>query len=94
MQYYWADNQVSCTITFSKEEAKDIPKILELYETRLKSVSFLPLTDHKYEQAPYIEMLEEEYNEAIKKIKPLDLSNLNDTNEVVEKYCDGEACQI
>jgi ribonucleoside-triphosphate reductase (thioredoxin) len=53
MQYYWADNQVSATITFTPEEANDIPKILELYEPRLKSISFLPLTDHNYAQAPY-----------------------------------------
>ncbi|MBI2435147.1 MAG: hypothetical protein HYV26_20000, partial [Candidatus Hydrogenedentes bacterium] len=45
-QYYWADNQVSATITFKPEEARDIPYILELFETRLKSISFLPLKDH------------------------------------------------
>src|SRR5690606_22432341 len=48
MSYYWADNQVSATVTFRPEEAVDIPYALELYESRVKSISFLPLTDHSY----------------------------------------------
>ncbi|MBI5091683.1 MAG: fused protease/ribonucleoside-triphosphate reductase [Candidatus Hydrogenedentes bacterium] len=93
MQYYWADNQVSATVTFRPEEAKDIPRILELYETRLKSISFLPLTDHSYPQAPYQEITSDTYLMAASKLKPLDFSNLN-TDEVQDLYCDGEKCQM
>ena len=39
-QYYWADNSVSITVTFKPEEASQIKAALELYETRLKAVSF------------------------------------------------------
>ena len=93
MQYYWADNQVSATVTFRPEEARDIPRILELYETRLKSISFLPLTDHSYPQAPYQEITADTYVMAASKLKPLDFSNLN-TDEVQDLYCDGEKCQL
>lgn len=93
MQYWWADNQVSATVTFLPEEAKDIPRILELYETRLKSISFLPLTDHNYPQAPYQEMPREAYEQAAAKLEPLDFSTLN-TDEEQDLFCDGEKCVV
>ena len=42
MQQYWADNQVSCTVTFKKEEAKEIPHVLNYAQYGLKGISFLP----------------------------------------------------
>jgi adenosylcobalamin-dependent ribonucleoside-triphosphate reductase len=92
MQYWWSDNCVSCTVSCKKEELAQIPKALELYETRLKGISFLPLKDHGYEHAPYQEITEEEYKQAISKLKKLDLSDTS--NEIVEKYCEGDSCQI
>ena len=41
MQAYWSDNLVSATITFSKQEVKDIKSCLEAFETRLKGTSLL-----------------------------------------------------
>ena len=94
MQYYWADNQISITVTFDPEtEINDIAKALELYETRLKVVSFLPRRDAVYEQAPYQEITEEEYLDAVKHLKRLNLRSL-DTHEVEEKFCTGEACLL
>jgi len=93
MQYYWADNQVSATVTFRPEEAKDIPRILELYETRLKSISFLPLQDHNYPQAPYQEITGEAYFQAVSKLKALDFRSLN-TNEAEDIFCDSVKCEI
>ena len=93
MQYYWADNQVSATVTFGPEEAKDIPRILELYESRLKSVSFLPLQDHNYPQAPYQEMPGEAYFQAVAHLKPLNFRALN-TDEAQDMFCDGETCVV
>ncbi len=95
MQAYWADNQVSVTITFRPEEAKDIKQALEMYETRLKSVSFLPVTDHGYEHAPYQPMSKEEYESAIKKLKPLKLKNSTETEGYQHKFCDADGvCMI
>ncbi|MCH8204330.1 MAG: fused protease/ribonucleoside-triphosphate reductase [Candidatus Hydrogenedentes bacterium] len=93
MQHYWADNQVSATVTFKPEEARDIPRILELYETRLKSVSFLPLTDHNYPQAPYQTITEEAFTLAESKLSVPDFSNLN-TDEAEDIFCDGDKCQL
>ncbi len=93
MQYYWADNQVSATVTFTPEEAKDIPRILELYETRLKSISFLPVKDHNYPQAPYQEITGETFHMAVARLGHLDFSSLN-TNEAEDLFCDGDKCEI
>lgn len=92
MQRYWSDNGVSATITFSKAEAGQIKYALELYETRLKAISFLPMEDHGYEQAPYAEITKIEYNEYMKSIKKVKWSG--DTHELDEKFCDSEACLI
>lgn len=92
IQQHWADNQVSATITFNKNEAKDIKHALELYETRLKGISFLPLTDHGYKQAPYIPITKEQYEEMVSKLKPVDLSLI--THDVTDSYCDGDKCVI
>jgi len=80
------------TITFKKEEAKDIQTCLEIYESRLKSVSLLPLSDNGYEQAPYTECTEEEYKALIKRVQPMELAA--SVHEVTEKFCDGDACTI
>ena len=70
----------------------DIPFILELYETRLKSISFLPLTDHNYPQAPYQEITREAYENAIAKLRPLNFRAMN-TDEAQDIYCDGDKCE-
>ena len=92
MQKYWADNQVSITVTFKPEESKDIQSCLEVYESSLKSISLLPISEHGYVQAPYIPIEQEEYERLISNIKTLDLSN--SVHEAEDKFCDGEACEI
>jgi adenosylcobalamin-dependent ribonucleoside-triphosphate reductase len=92
IQQYWADNQVSITVTFKATEAQDLKYALEMYETRLKGVSFLPLQDHGYEQAPYETCTEEQYNELVKNITPLNADMLVHEND--SKYCDGETCTV
>ncbi|NJL44441.1 MAG: hypothetical protein HC945_03975 [Nitrosarchaeum sp.] len=98
MQQYWADNQVSVTVTFNNREAKDIKYALELYETRLKGVSFLPIADHGYEQAPYEEITEEVFKQLKESVDfssiPHVLDSLANTNDSVDKFCDSDKCII
>ncbi len=100
LQYYWSDNNVSQTVTFRKEEAKDLKSILEAYEDKIKAVSFLPLSEHGYAQAPYETITKEQYEERIKHIKKLDLTkvkvNIEDDIKEKEKnkFCDGDKCII
>lgn len=93
MQEYWCDNQVSTTIKFDAKEAKDIPVALELFENRLKSVSFLPKQDGFYKQAPYQSTTAEEFAKYKGSLKPLDLSNLQQ-EAVAATGCDGDKCTL
>jgi hypothetical protein len=91
LQHYWSDNGVSCTITFKKEEGLQIKNSLELYESRLKSASFLPISEHGYVQAPYQEITKEEFEKYAASLKPM---NLSGNNEVQDAFCDGDKCMI
>ncbi len=92
-QKYWSDNQVSITITFQEEEADQIKHVLECYEDKLKSVSFLPIKEHGYKQAPYEEITKEQYEEMISKLKPFNLDKTKD-RAIGEKFCDSESCSL
>lgn len=52
-QRYWADNQVSATISFAPEEADQILPVLESKAGQFKGVSFNHLSADTYEQQPY-----------------------------------------
>jgi ribonucleoside-triphosphate reductase len=92
IQRYWADNQVSCTVTFKQEEAAQIGTVLEVFEDRLKAISFLPLDGHGYAQAPYISITEAQYNEMAAKVRPLVLTG--STHEKDDLFCTTDACEI
>ena len=92
MQRWWADNQVSITVSFKQEEKKDIQRCLEIFQSQLKSISLLPVSDHGYVQAPYIEITEEEYQRLKANLTPLNLDVSR--HEAEDKFCDGEACEI
>lgn len=94
MQYYWADNGVSVTITFKPEEASQIKDALQMYEGRLKAVSFLKYEETGYEQAPYEPITKEMYEIMSSSIVPIQrFSNIN-VSGVGTKFCDGDSCLV
>ena len=93
LQHFWADNSVSVTITFKPEEASDIKQAIEFFTPHVKTLSFLPLYNHTYSQAPYIECTEEEYNAYRSTLKPLNLQRAKNIIDV-EKFCTNDSCEI
>ncbi len=94
IQKWWADNQVSCTITFKPEEAKEIPAILKYQQYNLKAISFLPKTElGAYAQMPYEAISKEAYEKYISNISPLKIENVRQDSKP-ELYCDSEKCEI
>lgn len=95
-QTEWADNNVSVTVYYRKEELDDIKKWLSKnYSTKIKSVSFLLHSEHGFALAPYEEIDEETYNKLASKIKNStifvdDMNNLSIDN----LDCDTGACPI
>jgi ribonucleoside-triphosphate reductase len=92
-QHYWADNSVSITVTFKQEEADQLKSALEMYESRLKAVSFLKYQDTGYKQAPYEPITKDVYKKMSKKVKPI---HRFDTDEagVGSKFCTNDTCVI
>jgi ribonucleoside-triphosphate reductase len=65
LQNYYADNQVSCTVTFDPEtEGQHIAAALNTYQYRLKGISFLPRFKGStaYPQMPYEKISKEQYD--------------------------------
>lgn len=92
-QHYWADNSVSVTVTFKPEEASQIKDALEMYESRLKAVSFLRYKETGYEQAPYESITKEKYEELVKDITPITKIK-TENGGLGTKFCDGETCTL
>lgn len=95
MQKHWADNQVSCTVTFDDaKEGAQLVNALDVFQYQLKGISFLPRVEAgAYAQMPYEEISEAEYNALSAKLRPLDLSSLSgseeDDDEAVEEVAVG-----
>ena len=97
-QFYWSDNSVSVTVTFDPEtEGKHVETALNMFDGRLKTVSFLPMGNAVYPQMPYTQITEEEYEEARMKLMPIDLTGIYDGyafDAIGEAYCTTDACEI
>lgn len=95
VQRHWADNAVSATIKFDRkrDSVADIKRALETYQHSLKGISFLPLEDHGYAQAPYESISAEQYGAMAGKIKSLRIDNVVGAKQA-DLYCEGDACSI
>lgn len=102
LQTYWADNSVSCTITFHKEEASKIAGLLQQYRRRCKSTSLLPYSGHGFAQAPKEPISKAVYLERKAKIRAdvaelyqaLHLKEQKDLEIVGQSDCIGGACPV
>jgi ribonucleoside-triphosphate reductase (thioredoxin) len=69
MQTEWADNAVSVTVYYRKEELDSIKEWLSKnYDKGVKSVSFLLHSDHNFVLPPYEEITKEAYEKMVSKI--------------------------
>lgn len=95
MQRYWADNSVSCTVTFNPEtEGDEIEKCLEYYQYYLKGISILPNVNNVFPQMPYERITKEEYLTMKENISPY-VPDGTLTNEAhVSEFCDNDSCNI
>ena len=92
----WADNAVSATVKFDKEmySPVDLAQFIERSSHSLKDISFLPIDDHGYEQAPYEEITEKEYNVRKDALSEIVFSHHHDTHDVDDVMCDGDSCNV
>lgn len=95
LQKYWADNQVSATITFDPtKEGTQIAHALNYFQYQLKGVSFLPRFEAgAYPQMPYEGISKAAYDQRVAALSPLDFGKTSEAAEQ-EKYCSNDTCTI
>ena len=96
LQRHWADNQVSCTVTFDPEtEANQIAPCLNYYQYHLKGISLLPRHDYgAYQQMPYEAIDEETYEKEVKKLGKLSFGVIKNEEAEIDKFCNNDSCEI
>lgn len=100
-QRYWCEHKPSVTITVRDHEWLEVGAWVYAHFDEVSGVSFLPHSDHTYQQAPYEEVTEREYNDLLsvmpEKIDWVKLSDYEkeDTSKGTSTFaCVGGSCEI
>lgn len=94
LQTEWSDNAVSCTVYYKKDELDSIKEWLNKNFTHsTKTVSFLLHNDHGFDQAPYEEITEQQYNAMSAKTTPITSGNILDDKQEQDE-CIAGVCPI
>jgi ribonucleotide reductase alpha subunit len=105
LQRHWADNQVSCTVTFDPQrEGPQIARALDVFQYQLKGVSLLPRAPKlQYKQLPYEAVTEAEYRAAAASIRPGGLrfnvadavaAGATDNSAAPDNFCSSDSCEV
>jgi len=95
LQSEWSDNAVSCTVYYKKEELPEIRAWLsDNYNTKLKSVSFLLHSEHGFQQAPYEEITQEQYEKYAANVTPITYVEIKDDDVLDSFECVGGTCPV
>ncbi len=80
---YWLQNKVhytehnpSVTITYRPDEIIDLIKWIWEHQDKIGGMAFLPAFDAQYDQMPYVEIDEEEYNRLMVHFPEIDFSKI------------------
>jgi ribonucleoside-diphosphate reductase alpha chain len=100
-QRHWCEHKPSITVTVRDEEWLEVGAWVYKYFDEVSGISFLPHSDHSYKQAPYQEISEREYIDALSLMpEKIDWSLLSsyekeDTTKSSQTFaCTGEVCEI
>lgn len=97
---YWCEHNQSVTIYVKPSEWLSVGSWVYDHFDEVAGVSFLPVDGGKYEQAPYEEITEAQYEEMVKKFPKIDYSQLSryeledSTTGAQQLACVGGACEI
>lgn len=94
LQRDWADNAVSVTVYYRKEELPAIRDYLARHWGEMKSVSFLLHSEHGFDQAPLEAIEEAEYYERLAKIHEHDVAVGEGVSDFLDSDCASGACPV
>jgi ribonucleoside-diphosphate reductase alpha chain len=91
-------HNVSATVSIKKEEWEEVGKWMWENKEHYNGLSVLPYDGGTYVQAPFEDITEEKYNELIKTLHKIDLSNVielaDNTDLSGELACSGGSCAV
>jgi ribonucleoside-diphosphate reductase alpha chain len=100
-QRHFCEHKPSVTISVREEEWMEVGAFVYKYFDEMSGVSFLPHSEHTYQQAPYQEVDKEAYNVLLKSMpKKIDWAGLSeyekDDNTVAMQTmaCSGDVCEM
>ena len=100
-QEHWCEHKPSITVTVKESEWLDVGAFVFKHFNKMSGVSFLPHSDHVYQQAPYQECTKDEYNDMLSKMNTrINWSKLKDyekndtTSGSQTMACSGDSCEI
>jgi ribonucleoside-diphosphate reductase alpha chain len=74
---HWAEHSVSVTVYVKEDEWMEVGSWVYKNFDYITGISFLPYSDHTYDQAPYQDCIKEEYEAAVKAMPVVDFSKLS-----------------
>ena len=100
-QRHWCEHKPSVTVSVRADEWMEVGAFVYKHFDEMSGVSFLPHSDHSYQQAPYQDCTKEEYSE-LKKTMPknIDWNKLSDyeqednTVAMQSMACTGDVCEV
>jgi len=100
-QRHWCEHKPSITVTVREGEWMEVGAWVYAHFDECSGISFLPHSDHTYQQAPYQDCTQEQYEAALAKLpQELDWSELTayekeDNTKGTQTYaCSGDKCEI
>jgi ribonucleoside-diphosphate reductase alpha chain len=99
-QEHWCEHKPSVTVTVKEDEWTEVGSWVYNNFNVVSGISFLPHSDHVYQQAPYQDCTEAEYKELEEQIPVLDWSKLSEyesedyTTASQELACVGNSCEL
>jgi len=93
-QKHWADQSVSVTVYYKREEIPQLKQWLAENLQYIKTISFLCHSDHGFQQAPKEAISREKYEKLSAKIKPIDFEDVGEGRMVDGLECEGGICPV
>ena len=98
-QEHWCEHKPSITVTVREGEWLEVGAFVFKHFVDMSGVSFLPHSDHVYQQAPYQECSEKDYNDMIAKMPTkIDWSALKEETDTTagsqSLACSGDSCEL
>jgi ribonucleoside-diphosphate reductase alpha chain len=100
LQQHWCEHNPSITIYYKDSEFLSLGQAVYNDFDKIAGISFLPHSDHKYQQAPYEEITEEQYQQMVSSFPQVDwevfktFENEDNVNNTRELACSAGVCEI